>query len=458
MLDNSARKGCHTLVKKHSDLKPESLAKCCGTLEVKVAHSAAEWRQAKAALGQEHGLGAGREAGDRLCQLVREDGKLVAVLVWCAAAWHLKARDETVGWDAVTRSQRLKLVVQLRRFLVLEATRRPNLASQCLGAGMRELVGQWESQHGYRPLLAESFSDPESHAGTVYKATNWVQAGVTKGYSQDHTDFYIPNGRPKKLWLKELVPNACVLMCARELPPDCQGAEGDGGGARSPLKVSQLQSLRDAFREVPDPRSATSRRHPLPAMLGLIALGLLMGARDVLDIWRKVACLSQSQRQALGLCVRDKQSGRLTMPGYDALNDLLGAMDPAAYAGALTAFLQTHAGRLPRSLALDGKSVGNGRCGMIITLCRHEDGRPVAMTVARGKKEDSEVSEGRALLADPQVELANALITADPLHNKEDTVRVILEKGGDYLIGTKENTAKRLAGATQALKGTPFLH
>ncbi len=402
-----------------------------GSLEVRTAHSAQDWRQAKTALGREHGLGAGREAGDRLCQLVMEEGKLVAVLVWCAAAWHLKARDQTVGWDAVTRARRLKLVVQLRRYLVLEATRRPNLASYCLGAGMRELVSQWEGRYGYRPLLAESFSDPESHAGTVYKATNWVQAGVTKGYSQDHTDFYIPNGRPKKLWLKELVPNACVLMCARELPAACQAAEGDGGGARSPLKVSQLNSLRDAFREVPDPRSATSRRHPLPAMLGLSALGLLMGARDVLDIWRKVAGLSQSQRQALGLRVRDKQSGRLTMPGYDALNDLLGAMDPAAYARALSAFLQAHAGWLPRSLALDGKSVGNGRCGMIVALCRHEDGRPVAMTVARGKKEDCEVSEGRALLADPQVALVNALVTADPFHNKQDTVRVILEKGGD---------------------------
>jgi hypothetical protein len=241
------------------------------------------------------------------------------------------------------------------------------------------------------------------------------------------------------------------------LPEACQGAESEGGGVRSPLKVSQLKSLREAFGQVPDPRSATSRRHPLPAMLGLIALGLLMGARDVLDIWRKVTCLSQSQREALGLCVRDKQSGRLTMPGYDALNDLLGAVDPEAYARALTALLQAHAGRLPRSLALDGKSVGNGRCGMIITLCRHEDGRPVAMTVARGKKEDCEVSEGRALLADPQVELANALITADPLHNKEQTVRVILKKGGDYLLGTKQNTSKRLAGAAQALHGSPFL-
>ncbi len=428
-----------------------------GALEVKAAHSAQDWREAKVALGREHGLGAGREAGDRLAQLVLEDGKLVAVLVWCAAAWHLKARDQTVGWDAVTRSKRLKLAVQLRRFLVLEETRRPNLASQCLGAGLRKLVGQWEGEHGYRPLLAESFSDPESHAGTVYKATNWVQAGLTKGASQDHTDFYVPNGRPKKLWLKELAPNACGLMCARELPAACQGAEGDGGGARSPLKVSQLQNLREAFREVPDPRSAKSRRHPLSAMLGLIALGLLMGARDVLDIWRKVACLSQSQRAALGLRVRDQPSGRLRMPGYDALNDLLGAVEPAAYARALTAFLQAHAGWLPRSLALDGKRVGHGRCGRIVTLCRHEDRRPVAMTVARGKKEDCEVSEGRALLADPQVQRVNALVTADPLHNKEATVRVILDQGGDYLIGTKANTSKRLAGAAQALEGSPFL-
>ena len=165
-------------MRNHDDPGSKSQAERFGALEVRAAHSAAEWRQAKAALGREHGLGAGREAGDRLCQLVKQDGRLVAVLVWCAAAWHLQVRDETVGWDAVTRSKRLKLVVQLRRFLVLEATRRPNLASQCLGAGMRELVGQWESQHGYRPLLAESFSDPESHAGTVYKATNWVQAGV----------------------------------------------------------------------------------------------------------------------------------------------------------------------------------------------------------------------------------------------------------------------------------------
>jgi hypothetical protein len=426
-------------------------------LEVKVAHSAQDWRRAKQALGREHGLGAGSEAGDRLCQLVIEDGKLAGVLVWCAAAWHLKDRDEAVGWDPVTRSERLKLVVQLRRFLVLEEARRPNLASQCLAAGLNELGAQWEKMHGYRPLLAESFSDPESHAGTVYKATNWWQAGTTKGFSQDHTDFYIPNGRPKKLWLKELVPLARELMSARELPEACKGALVSRSGVRSPLKIAALKSLRDAFREVPDPRHPKGRRHPLPAMLSLIALGLLMGARDVYSIWNKVAGLSESQREAIGLRVRHKESRRLKMPGYDALNDLLAAIDPVEYAKALTAWLQANAGVLPRSLALDGKFVGNGRCGMIVTLCDHETGRPVAMIPATGNKEDAEGKAARTLLADPQVSLVNALVTADPLHNSESTLRVILEKGGDYLVGTKENTPKRLKAAQHALEGSPFL-
>ncbi len=427
-----------------------------GGLRIHVARCEADWDLAHRLLDDEHLLGAGREAGDRLCQFVLEEGKVVAVLIWCAAAWHLADRDRLVGWDAVTRSQRLKLVVQLRRFLVLEASRRPNLASRCLGLGLRELCHQWLAEHGYRPLLAESFSDPESHAGTVYKATNWTCIGDTKGFSQDHTDYYVPNGRPKKLWLKPLDPKAFALMCAPELPEDCRAALVGRGGARSPLRTAQLASLRDAFRQVPDPRRPQSRRHPLSAMLTLVALGLLMGARDVLNIWRNVACLDERQREAIGLRVRDK-SGRLKMPGYDALNDLLNLVDPAAYAAALTAWLQANQGLLARSLALDGKSIGNGKCGMIVTLCRHEDGRPVAMIPATGAKEDCEASEARALLADPRVMLAGALVTADPLHNNHETARVIVQKGGDYLLGTKENTPRRLDEAVKAVGNTPFL-
>ena len=37
-------------------------------------------------LEEEHLLGAGREAGDRLCQFILEEDEIVAVFIWCAAA------------------------------------------------------------------------------------------------------------------------------------------------------------------------------------------------------------------------------------------------------------------------------------------------------------------------------------------------------------------------------------
>lgn len=169
----------------------------------------------------------------------------------------------------------------------------------------------------------------------------------------------------------------------------------------------------------------------------------------MLDILSKVAGLTPSQQEALGLQLRDKANGRLRMPGYEALNDLLNAIDPLAYARAMTGLLQAHARHLPRSLALDSKNVGDGKCGMIVTLCRHEDGRPVAMIVALGKKEDCEVSEDQALLAD-------ALVTAEPLHTKQPTVDVILNKGNDDLIATKGDTCGYPTGSKEALRETPF--
>jgi hypothetical protein len=78
--------------------------------------------------------------------------------------------------------QRLKLIVQNRRFLLLtNKGQAPNLASQSLGAALRALPEQWQTRFGYRPLLAESFTNPEAYAGTCYKATNWEPVGWSAG-------------------------------------------------------------------------------------------------------------------------------------------------------------------------------------------------------------------------------------------------------------------------------------
>src|ERR1700704_5170137 len=70
-------------------------------------------------LSDHHYLGAGRPVGDYLRQVVELDGKPVALLVWGPACYALKDRDLWISWSVPQRLERLKLIVQNRRFLVL---------------------------------------------------------------------------------------------------------------------------------------------------------------------------------------------------------------------------------------------------------------------------------------------------------------------------------------------------
>jgi hypothetical protein len=91
-------------------------------------------------LGEHHYLGAGRSVGDYLRQIVTLEGKPVALLVWGPAGYALKDRDLWISWSACQRIERLKLIVQNRRFLLLTPKgQAPNLASQAMGAALRAL-------------------------------------------------------------------------------------------------------------------------------------------------------------------------------------------------------------------------------------------------------------------------------------------------------------------------------
>jgi hypothetical protein len=103
-------------------------------------------------------------------------------------------------------------------------------------------------------------------------------------------------------------------------------------------------------------------------MLTLIVHGLLWGAPDVKATWRRTCPLNEQQCRAVGLTWRDK-SGRLAMPGYDAINDVINAIDPDKLAAALNTWLVANHDNLPQSLAIDGKDLGH-KLGAIVTLLR----------------------------------------------------------------------------------------
>lgn len=398
------------------------------SLEIRHATTKFEIDQLRAALNDEHYLKAGRPAGNTVWQgIYQTDGDegypvLCAVLCWSGAALRLKDRDDWIGWDPLTRGSRLPLVSQLRRFVVLESRREANLATRCMGLALRKLPGHFEEKYGYRPLLAESFSDPRHHEGTLYKASNWTPLGFSKGFKRHKSEFYTDGESPKKYWVYPLHKDPRQLLSSPSPLPEifqkgtCEGV----AGARCALAHKHLRSLSDAFHDIPDHRSPMSRRYAKIAMFGLIAHGLLVGAPDVKAIWKRCGALSQGQRKAIGLNVRNPH-GRLVMPSYDAINNFVNGVDPEALAKALNRWLAVHQDKLPKSLALDGKDLGHA-LGAVVTLCRHEDGRPVAMASYSGEKDDCELPVAQKLLRESASFLENATITSDALHTQKKRI------------------------------------
>lgn len=405
-------------------MKPTQLPNPSTNLILRTATQKAEVDLLRQALNDEHYLKAGRPAGHTLWQGIyetnEEDGTstLVCVLCWGAAAKHLKSRENFIQWDKVTCANRLKLVVQLRRFLIIDVNRRPNLASQCMGISLRSLQDEWEKAHDYRPLLAESFHDPKQHTGTLYKATNWTPLGLTKGFARHRADYYQDLKSPKQLWVIPLQKNSLALLShPAELPKAHQKAVVSATtGARCALKCSELRTLRQALQDIEDPRHPFGKRHPFSAMLGLISYGLICGAPDVKSIWRKCGPLNQSQRAAIGLTQRSKATGKLIMPGYDALNDLINKINPESMAQAINKWLLEHSDTLPKTLAIDGKDLGGkGQLGAIVTLCHSSTGIPLMMQTYSGGKDDCELPVTTKLLGNTELNLTNTVTSNDAL-------------------------------------------
>ena len=409
-------------------------------------------------LADKHYLGAGRSVGDYLRQVVEVDGIPAALLVWGPACYALKDRDQWIGWSTVQRLERLKLVVQNRRFLVLaDKGQSPNLASRAMGAALRALPVQWAEQFGYRPLLAESFTDPEAYAGTCYKASNWEPVGMSAGHSRHRADFYVPNGRPKKLWLKALGPQGREQLRALQVPQESKRGLLAAPTGTLPIEVEQVDSLLEAFRQAPDPRASNTSYRTF-SVLTLIAMALLAGRREIAEIARFATTLSQPQRRRLGLPRKKGTKAFWQVPSYSVFYQVLTRMDPEGFAKILTNWLQKRAGSLPGALALDGKMIRD-HIGLL-TLAQQEDGAPVALAVY-DQKEGTERCElsSASLLLEQLPALDGKMITADPLHCQRKHAATIVEKGGDYLLQIKANQPKlfKRAQALDKLQNTPFL-
>jgi len=133
------------------------------------------------AVSRFHYLGYKRLAGAQMRYLIMAQAELLGVIGFGASAWKVAPRDRWIGWSQREREERLHLVVNNARFLLLPWVCSRNLASWVLSRCARRLPPEWQQRYGYHPVLLETFVEKDRFAGTCYKAANWKYLGETQG-------------------------------------------------------------------------------------------------------------------------------------------------------------------------------------------------------------------------------------------------------------------------------------
>ena len=362
-------------------------------------------------------------------------GQWLAVATWSSAAFHLKDRDQFIGWSPEQCRRRRGLLANNSRLLVMPDCHSPNLISRFMKLMLGQLSQDWEQRWGHPLALVETFVDPRFYQGTAYKVSGWSHLGRTAGWQREADDFYERNDAPKQVWVRELVRKACVKLRAPELAPSWAKVE-ETVAPRCTARAGQIRSLMEALRtELPEFRRAEALAYPIAGMIGLMVMASAQGVtRGPQDLANYADTMSQAQLRALRFR-RDGDTGQIRCPQKTTFGRLLHHVDDDVLEPVLLRWQDQILGPTQdRIVIIDGMKVRHG--GVEIVNAVNAQGRFLGSVVTESKS--NEIPAGRQLLM--KQDLIGQIVLADALHTQDETARQILyEQGGDYLLTVKAN-------------------
>jgi len=332
----------------------------------------AEEAQFKQSMQAHHYLGALPKIGNTIWYIATHNDEWVALLSYSASALKCGVREDWIGWRYRHQYDRLHLVANNSRFLILPQHHHKNLASKILSLSKQRIQQDWLERFGYPLLLMETFVDPSRFVGTIYKAANWQFIGKTKGYQRTRKGYSNSRSTPKLVFVLPLQRNARSLLSS-DIIPDQYNA----GGARMKLTAEQMRSLPDFFREIEDPRRTQGKRHSLHSVLAISAGAVLCGMRGYKAISDWAKALSQLMRERFGCRFQDRKR---IVPSEGTIRDILMRVEPAQLDQALQKWNDEY-GATDKSLAIDGKTMCNaidaetGRQTHIMSAVGHQSGQ-----------------------------------------------------------------------------------
>jgi hypothetical protein len=160
-----------------------------------------------------HYLGCRNVAGENMKYLIySRDGRILACMLFGAAAWKSAPRDGLIGWSPSVRERNLHYVTNNARFLILPWVKVASLASHILSRVLRRVSHDWMDKYAHPIYLLETFVDRSRFRGTCYQAANWQCVGQTTGRTRNDRYQRIRT-RPKDLYVYPLLRQYRNRLC-----------------------------------------------------------------------------------------------------------------------------------------------------------------------------------------------------------------------------------------------------
>ena len=193
-------------------------------------------------------------------------------------------------------------------------------------------------------------------------------------------------------------------------------------------------SLTDALATLPDPRSRHGRIHPLPAVMGLVALAMLMGRKSLIGIARFGRQYGTPLAHALGF-------RRGKTPAVSTLSRTLRRFDAVQLEATLSAWIR---GRIDpaafEQISIDGKTLRGSRDGDVPGQHLVAAYAPAVEAVLAQVRVDAKTNEHKAALELLGIlPLHGKVVVGDAMFCQRDVAEQVIDSGGDYILAVKDN-------------------
>jgi predicted transposase YbfD/YdcC len=196
-------------------------------------------------------------------------------------------------------------------------------------------------------------------------------------------------------------------------------------------KEAFLESVREGFRDIKDPRAEDNQGYRLVDLLIIIICAILAGANTITDIHAYA-------QVKIGMFQQFLQMN--TMPSYDVFWWLLTRLDPKQIEDCFVRWIQSLPNKDKEQLiAIDGKYLrGASRRGKRIHLVSAWDSnRSLLLGQVKAHEKSNEITAIPELL--DNLDLINAIVTIDAAGCQTEITSKIIDRGGDYVIALKGN-------------------